>query len=269
MPRLRVTEMDHINQLIDGTDKAVAHYRDLYGAQIEEVYRQRFGPYDNFVFKMGAMTMEVFSPVDPQHSFGRQHQRFGNCWQACLWRVPNLEEAIETCRSEGIPLVDVEMDPDRRWAFTDPRTTFFSIQLEDRDTWDKTVTPNPVGILGMAGFSVAVPDRDQAVALFRGLVADADVLYEEERPGLAAVATAIGVDRYAVEFVSPTGEGEISAFLERYRARIRTVTWKVSSLEKAAKHFADHGISLRPGDRPAELAIAPEDNLGVPMQFSE
>jgi hypothetical protein len=108
------------------------------------------------------------------------------------------------------------------------------------------------------------------VAFFRGRVADAEVLYEgEDRPALAASATAIRVDRYAVEFVSPTGEGELSIFLDRYRARIRTVSWKVSSLEQAAKHFADHGIGLRDGDRPGVLAIAPEDNLGVPMQFTE
>ena len=44
VPSSAVTEMDHINQLIDGTDRAVAHYRDLYGSQIEEVFASASGP---------------------------------------------------------------------------------------------------------------------------------------------------------------------------------------------------------------------------------
>ena len=195
------------------------------------------------------MTLEVFCPVDPEHSFGRQHRRFGNCWQACLWRVPNLEEAIETCRAEGVPLVDVEMDPDRRWAFTTLARPTSPSSSRTGAPWDKTVTPNPVGILGMSGFSVAVPDRGQAVAFFRGHVADTEVLYEEEdRPALAASATAIRIDRYAVEFVSPTGEGELSNFLSGSLPGADTYRQLegFESRDRRAKHFADHGIGLPP-----------------------
>jgi hypothetical protein len=133
--QLRITEVDHINLLLGSADEAVAHLERLFGVAVEEVWRQRTGPYDNFIVKVGTMTLEVFAPVDPDFSFGRQHQRFGNCWQGVLWRAPDLAEAVATCEARGIPMVDVNRE--RGWAFTDPRVTSFSIQLEDKDDWDK------------------------------------------------------------------------------------------------------------------------------------
>jgi hypothetical protein len=267
MQQLRVLEIDHINQLIDNADRAVEHYERVYGATVAEVFRQRTGPYDNFIFKMGAMTLEVFSPVDPEYSFGRQHHRFGNCWQGCLLRVPDLREAIEACERRGIPLVDVNLE--RGWAFTDPRATYFSIQLEDRDDWDKTTTENSAGILGLQGFSVVVPDAREGVAFFTSLLADAEILYEEARPALHGRATGILVAGYVLEIQSPSGDGELSEFLDRYRPRIRTATWRVSSLEDLERGLAAQGIRLLEGDRDGAVAIAPADNLGLSMQFVE
>ncbi len=266
---LRVLDIEHINQLIGDADVALEHYRRMYGVEIEQIYRQRTGPYDNFVFKMGRVSFEVFSPVDPAHSFGRQHRRFGNCWQGCLWRVPDLEEAIGICQANEIPLVDVVLTPERRWAFTDPRATYFSIQLDDRDLWDKATAANAVGITDLSGFTIAVDDSARAAKFFEGLVADVEVIYEEERPALGATAIGLSLGGYELELQSPVREGELSSFIENYRQRIRTATWKVTSLDDAKQHFAKQKIHLVEGDRPGWLAIEPADNLGIGMQFAE
>lgn len=269
MSRFRVLEIEHINQLIGNADVALEHYRRMYEVEIEQIYRQRTGPYDNFVFKMGRISLEVFSPVDPAHSFGRQYRRFGNCWQGCLWRVPNLEEAIGICRADGIPLVDVVLTSERRWAFTDPRATYFSIQLDDRDLWDKASAPNAVGITDLRGFTIAVDDSTRAAKFFEGLVADVEVIYEEERTALGATAIGLRIGKYELELQSPVREGELSLFIEKYKQRIRTATWKVTSLDDAKRHFAGLQIHLVEGDRPGCLAIEPADNLGIAMQFAE
>ena len=263
--KLKVIEIDHINQLISNADLAREHYERLYGVRVAEIFRQRTGPYDNFIVKVGGMTLEVFAPIDPEHSFGRQHQRFGNCWQGCLLRVPDLVDAIDICKSHDIPVIDVNLE--RGWAFTDPRATFFSIQLEDLDDWDKSVSPNEAGIVGLNGFTVAVHDSPQAVRFFQDLVDDTELLYEEERPRLAGIATGLRLGGYVLELQSPSGDGKLRNFLESYRQRIRSATWNVSDLDATSRHFAGHDVTLHDGDREGTLLIAPEDNLGIEMQF--
>jgi catechol 2,3-dioxygenase-like lactoylglutathione lyase family enzyme len=285
-PKLTVTEIDHINQLISDTDLALDFYRRVYGVEIDRIFEQFFGPYDNFVFSFGSALIEIFCPVPPEkvkgnpstpkgdmagEQFRQIHRRFGNIWQAVLWRVPSLEGAIEVFEKRGLRLVNVELDPDRRWAFTDPRDTFGMVmQLEDRDEWDKTVHPNPMGVTGLAGLTVAVNDADEAADFFTDLCADAPELYREDRPKLNAKAIGISMAGYTVEFLSPTGEGEMSRFLDKYRQRIRTATFKVNSFDALEKHLAGVGVQLKEGDRPGVTKmIAPEDNLDCQVQFTE
>lgn len=284
-PTLTVTEIDHINQLIERTDIALKHYREIYGLEIDRIFEQHFGPYDNFVFKLGSALIEIFCPVAPDldkgkpttekgakagEEFRQIHRRFGNIWQAVLWRVPNLEEAIEILEKREVRMVNVELEEDRRWAFTDPRDTYGMVmQIEDRDEWEKEVTPNPLSVTHMRGFTVAVKDAAEASGFFQGLVTDAEVVYDEARPKLNAHAIGVKMDGYTVEFLSPTGDGEIANFLERKRQRIRTATFLVESTDQLQKHFANHGITLREGDAPDTLMVAPEDNLDCQMQFAE
>jgi hypothetical protein len=262
-PKLTVTEIDHINQLIKQTDVALDHYRRLYGVQIDRIFEQEWGPYDNFVFKLGSALIEVFCPVPPD-------RMNGNMWQAVLWRVPNLEEAIESMAARDVRLVNVELEEDRRWAFTDPRDTFGMVmQLEDRTGWDKSITPNPLGVTRLDGLTIAVNDADEASSFFQGLITDAEVTYRQTRPRLDATAVGVRMGGYNVEFISPAGDGEISRFLDHYRQRIRTATFAVESLDRLKSHFAEHGVKLRDGDIPDTLMIAPEDNLDCQMQFRE
>ena len=265
--KLEILEIDHVNQLIGDADTAREHYERVYGARVAEIYRQRTGPYDNFLFKLGTMTVEVFSPVDREHSFGRQHSRFGNCWQGCLLRVPDLREAIDVCSERRIPVVDVNLE--RGWAFTDPRTTYFSIQLEDRDDWDKSPSENDAGVERLHGFSVAVHDLEAAVAFFRETIAGADVVYEEERAQIGGRAAGVRIAGYVVELQSPVTDGDLAAFLARYRERVRTMTWKVESLDGLARHLAGCDVAVEPGDRAGTLAVRSADNLDVGMQFVE
>jgi len=267
--QITVLEIDHINQLLPSADEAIAFYERVYGAEIESDHREVFGPYNNLLFKLGRTPVEVFSGTGVGHSFDRQLERFGPNWQAVLWRVPNLEEAIEIFGERGVPLVDVELDPDRRWAFTDPRSTSFSIQIEDRDEWDLSPVPNALGITGLAGFTAAVKDADAAADSFDDLIENAEILYREDRPLLSARAVGMSLGDYVMELLSPAGDGVISAFVERVRPRIRSATFRVESLDKLEQRLAGHGIKLTVGDRPGSVAIAPEDNLGVMMQFCE
>ncbi len=271
MSRRQITflEIDHINQLLPSADRAIEFYQRVYGAEIDSDHREVFGPYNNLLFKLGRTPVEVFSGIGVGHSFDRQLERFGPNWQAVLWRVPNLEEAIEIFEERGIPLVDVELEPDRRWAFTDPRATSFSIQFEDRDGWDTSPAPNALGITGLAGFTAAVTDAEATAAMFDDLIGNAEILYHEDRPRLNARAVGIRLGRYVMELLSPVGEGVISNFVERVRPRIRSATFRVESIAALEQRLAGHGIKLVEGDRRESVAIAPADNLGVMMQFCE
>ncbi len=270
--KLQVLGIDHINQLLADTDEAIDFYERVYGAHVGEfwpVYRKHFGPYDNFVFKIGSMFVEIFTPGDPDHSFGRQFQRYGANWQGVLWRVPKLEDAIEALQEHNVGLVDIEMDPERRWAFTDPRSTYFSIQIEDWTHWDKTIDPVQIGANHMLGFTAVVDDAEAAAAFFLDLIDECGVEYHEDRPALKATAIGLTVGPYVLELLSPYGDGEISAFLAKNRPRIRTATFGVDDLDTLRNGLQRNGITAREGDRAGTLAVSPSDNLGVMMQFAQ
>jgi catechol 2,3-dioxygenase-like lactoylglutathione lyase family enzyme len=267
--QLQAIHIDHINQLIGDYDAAIEHYGKVFGAELEYDGREAWGGYNNCVLLLGTARLEIFSPVDPEDGFARQHRRYGNAWQALLWTVPNLEEALDILRSRNVRLVNVELQEDRRWAFTDPRDTFGMVmQIEDRP-WPAVEAKSPFGLGDLTGLTVAVTDADAAATFFHDLFKDSEIVYREDRPKLAATAVGLQIAHYTVEFLSPTGPGEIQDSLDKYRPRIRTATWRVASLDAARAHFAGHGITLIDGDRGGTLTVPAADNLDVLLQFTE
>ncbi len=266
---LRFLRVNHINQVIDDYHRAIEHYRGLYGATLEVDFRDAFGGgYNNCLLHLGATRLEIFSPIDPDSSFGRQHQRYGNFWHAVAWAVPRLEDALDTLRRRGIRVVNVELDGGHRRLFADPRDTFgLTLQLGDAE-WPEFKPESPFGLEGLAGVSVAVHDAEEAAAFYLGLVSGARLIYRSSLPTLSASAVGLRMADYIIEFLSPNGSGVVRNFLERYHPKIWTATWRVNNVEIVREHFESRGVVLRKGSHPGTLEIEPADNLGLRLQFA-
>jgi hypothetical protein len=106
------------------------------------------------------------------------------------------------------------------------------------------------------------------VAVFKSVVRG-QVDYDEERPALGARAVGLQVADGVAELLSPTGPGPFQRELQRNGEGIRSMVFRVGSLDKAKKYFADKGVRVIPGTAPGSIAVDPEDNRGVLFEFAE
>jgi len=70
--------------------------------------------------------VELLEPLDPRSPVGRFLERRGPGLHHIAFRVPDLEEALERLKAEGVELVDAEPRPGSRGhrvAFLHPRST--------------------------------------------------------------------------------------------------------------------------------------------------
>jgi catechol 2,3-dioxygenase-like lactoylglutathione lyase family enzyme len=126
---------------------------------------------------------------------------------------------------------------------------------------------HPLGYTGLKRYSVAVSDLEAATKFFQDFLGGS-VAYEEDRPAVAARAIGITLADTVAELISPIGPGTIERFLARYGDGIRSTVFGVRDLDRVKAHFAEHGVTVQPGDAPDAIAIAPEDNLGLLFEFS-
>ena len=89
------------------------------------------------------------------------------------------------------------------------------------------------------------------------------MLYEEQRPAVAAKAVGFALGDTVAELITPTGVGPIAQYLIRYGDGIRSTVFSVGDLGRTKRYFADRGITIQPGDAPETIGVPPEGNLGL------
>jgi catechol 2,3-dioxygenase-like lactoylglutathione lyase family enzyme len=129
-------------------------------------------------------------------------------------------------------------------------------------------TEHPLGITGLARWSAAVNDLDAATAWYEDFLG-APVLYRESRPNAVAEAAGLPAGDTVMELISPTGEGPVQRYLDRYRQHMRATTFSVHSMERVEQYFAERGITLVDGDAPGTRALPPGQNQGLLFEFTE
>ena len=88
-------------------------------------------------------------------------------------------------------------------------------------------------------------------------------------PQAVATGAALQVGDTVFELLAPTGEGPVSAHLDRYGEGIRSTVFKVMDLGRLQKHLTEKGIYLVPGVRESTLAVPAEQNHNLLFEFTE
>ena len=264
--------MNHLNAVVDGFDDSVAHFRDLYGAQlISDMPRDEWHA---CLIVLGGVIFELFAPHDDL-----LHARFGPHYIGVEYQVPDVGRARQVVQARGMRIIrelgvafhvhpadafGVALEFFDRSFHDDPPPTPYLEPLRPVEYWRHG---HPLGLAGLKRYSVAVSEPAAALDFFVGL-AGASVLYETARPAVAAQAVGLGVGGTVMELLAPSADGVLSQHLARYGDGIRSVVFEVEDLERARDHFSGHGIELQAGDADHTLAIAPADNRGLLFEFA-
>ena len=265
--------MNHINAVVDGFDDTVAHFREVYGAElISDMPRDEWHA---CLIAIGGVILELFSPHDDL-----LHARFGPHYVGVEYQTTDVGAARDAVTARGMRVIR-----ELGVAFHVHPADAFGVALEffDRSFHDypppvpylEPLKPeaywrddHPLGLAGLKRYTVAVSDLDAAVALFGELVG-AELRYETDRPTVAARAVGLDLGDTVLELQSPVGDGLLARYLARWGDGIRSVVFEVVDLARAQVHMAAKGIELRPGDDPDTLAIAPDDNRGLLFEFAQ
>ncbi len=272
MKPIRCLDMNHINAAIDGFDESVAHFREVYGAQlIADMPREEWHA---CLMAIGSVIFEFFAPHDDL-----LHARFGPHYVGVEYQTTDVQYAREVSAAKGVRIIR-ELGPafhvhpldalgvafeffDHSFHQVPPPMPFLEPLLPVAHWSDR----HPLGITGLKRYSVVVADLD-AAAVFAQEYIDGRVIYEESRPAVAARAVGLQLGDTVVELLGATGPGDIGRHAARGEG-IRSVVWQVRDLEQARGYFAGRGVELQPGDGPGTLAVGPADNKGLLFEFAE
>jgi catechol 2,3-dioxygenase-like lactoylglutathione lyase family enzyme len=266
--------MNHINAVVDGYDKSVERFTDLYGAQVVmDMPRDEW--HACLIVFGGAVIFELFAPHDDL-----LHARTGPHYVGIEYQVTDVDTAREAIIARGGRVlrelgVAFHAHPAEchgvAWEFYGqsfhavPPPTGFLEPIRPVSYW---ADEHPLGSVGLKRYSLAVDDLDAARGFLEGVV-NGTVAYEEDRPEVGARAVGVTLADTVVELLAPTADGVISRHVARWGDGIRSTVFQVKDLAAARTYFEGKGVELQPGDAPDTLAIGPEDNCGILFEFCE
>ena len=276
--QLEILKVNHINQIVDDYDTAVAHLQDLFGGQfLREIAANPFTA--GCLIDVGGETIEVLAPKIMDKAEGKLLTRYGPHYQGVEILVPSVSEALEIMKQRGVAILlerggDFYTKPaatqgvclqvfDRDWR-SDPPPAPYVNPVRSGQWWEEE---HPIGYRGLKHLTFACEDLEEAERFWCDLTGG-KVTYRSDRPavGAAAVGLDIGIP---VELIAPTGRGPIQEFIDRYGSRIRGTTFAVRDLDATAAYFSSRGIELVAGDSPESMMLPPERNLHFIYQFVE
>lgn len=266
--------MNHINAVVDGYDRSVDRFVDLYGAQVVmDLPRDEW--HACLIVFGGGVIFEIFAPKDEL-----LHARFGPFYVGVEYQVTDVDAARQAIIDMGGRVLrelgtafhahPAELNG-VAWEFYGesfhavPPHSGFLEPIRDASYWSDE---HPLGCVGLKRFSLAVADSAQARRFLEGVV-NGTLIYEEERPHIGATALGFQLADTVVELLAPTDEGPISRHVARWGDGIRSTVFGVKDLEVARRYFKSKGVELAPGDGPDTWAIDPKDNCGLLFEFCE
>jgi len=278
---LQLVKVLHVNAIVDGRQGTNDHFRDLFGAELHSELPV-IDEVEASLMTIGGTLFEWFAPVAvSERGQGRLLGMYGDHYLGIEYQVPDVGDARDVTLAKGVRI----LRDDGPVFFTHPRDCFgVSWEIFDRDffephddqppTLTKTrtdeywSTEHPLRITGLARWSAAVNDLDAATGFYEDFLG-VPVQYREARPNAVAQATGLVAGDTVMELISPTGDGPVRRYLDRYDQHIRSVTFSVQSLDRVEAYFDERGVALVDGDGPGTRAIPPEQNHGLLFEFTE
>lgn len=297
-----LVQYNHMNQLVDNYDAAVAHFSNVLEAQF--LWETPLNPFTHAcLVNFGGAIIELVEKRRPMAQkpphitpaaddpgsfwycvgttgFIMDWDRLGPHFAGCEFMVTDLPAAIDSARQQGLRVFDqseydffmTQAEQCQGIAFelttwdwyADPTLPFYVEDLKRADYWANV---HPLGITGYR-FSVALNDNSSCAEAMERMCRGKHV-YREVRSSISATAVGVQIGDIVVDFLAPSGGGPIRGFIDRYGERTRAMIFKVKDMDAVRNFFAAKNVPLIGGDRPNTVAIVPDQNLGVLYQFEQ
>lgn len=262
--------MTHLNIVVEDFDASVAYLKNIYDAEF--ILDLPAPHWHACLVETGQVIFELIAPVGYL-----TNARYGPHYVGIEYQA-DMEVARRAVAERGIRLVR-----DSGHAFHTHPEDCFGVAIEIYDgafhntEWPllggKRTKPaewwrdeHPLGLSGLAGYTVVVRNAKAAYAFFESLLS-AGIIDEVDRPAIGARVIRAQIADSWVEFLEPTGDGVILDHLNRYGQGIYSTVFGVCDAERARCHLLGKGLQVASGSAPDRIAVPADAALGVIFEF--
>ena len=117
-------KIEHVALAVSDMDAAIAHYRDVWGLDVEHRERVEDQGVEEAMLSLGESYLQLLAPVSTDSTVARFLDRRGEGLHHIAYEVDDLEAALEDLKAKGIELIDEAPRPGGRGhmvAFVHPR----------------------------------------------------------------------------------------------------------------------------------------------------
>ena len=267
---IKPLRMNHLNMVLDDFDSSLAHFRDLYDANL--VLDLPHPGFHACLIEIGRTIYEIFCPA-----IFLLNARYGEHYLGVEYQA-DMDEVRAAIADHGVRIVrDIDVA-----LHTHPADTlgiafeFWAGHFHDNPeilqgtmhSVEHWRDEHPLALTGEHSFTVAVKDLAAASAFLQSFLS-ARPVYEAARPAIGAQAIGLEIADSTVELLAPTGPGEVQDHLHRYGEGIRSTVLHTRDLASVRRHFAERKVGLAPGTKEGWVAVLAEANHGVIFEFAE
>jgi methylmalonyl-CoA/ethylmalonyl-CoA epimerase len=99
-------KIEHVALAVSDMDAAIAHYRDIWGLEVEHRERVEEEGVEEAMLRVGESYLQLLAPTGPDTTVARFLDGRGEGLHHIAYEVDDLETALEELKAKGIPLID-------------------------------------------------------------------------------------------------------------------------------------------------------------------
>ena len=101
-----LNKIEHVALAVSDLDAAVAHYRDVWGIEVEHRERVEDQGVEEAMLPLGDSYLQLLGSTGPDTTVGKFLERKGEGLHHIAYEVDDLEAALAELKSKGVRLID-------------------------------------------------------------------------------------------------------------------------------------------------------------------
>ena len=101
-----IGKIEHIALAVEDLEAAIAHYAEVWGLEVSHRERVDDQGVEEAMLPVGESFLQLLGPTGPETTVGKFIERRGEGLHHIAYEVDDLEAALATLRSKGVPLID-------------------------------------------------------------------------------------------------------------------------------------------------------------------
>ncbi|MBA7481072.1 Ethylmalonyl-CoA/methylmalonyl-CoA epimerase [subsurface metagenome] len=127
-----ITKIDHIGIAVNSIEEAMKLYTNVLGLEVSQIETVAEQKVRTAIIPVGESTIELLESTSPEGTLAKFIEKRGEGIHHLALGVSNIEQALETLKEKGIPLIDEKPRKgveNTRIAFLHPKRAKILLEL--------------------------------------------------------------------------------------------------------------------------------------------